>query len=162
MAMQRYLRSSMTMPLHLPLFLQKDLLLDMSHRCLLGTFRPRCLDCSACVVIVPKGQNCLSYWPSSCICVLPKYKSSQTQNLDHRIITLVLVPWHRHCLPEATREVPKPEEIILIFTTNSFLPKEYCNVVFSVPLYTQQSRNSCLCSLMMYLTYDWKFGNLKW
>lgn len=76
MAMQRYLRSSMTMPLHLPLLLQKDLLLDMSHRGLLGTFRPPWLDCSACVVIVPKGQNCLSHWPLSCICVPPKYKPS--------------------------------------------------------------------------------------
>lgn len=74
MPMQRHLRSSMTMPLHLLLLLQKGLLLDMSYRCHLGAFRPGHLDCSASVVIAPKGQNCLSHWSSSHTCVIPKDK----------------------------------------------------------------------------------------
>lgn len=80
MPMQRHLRSSMTMPLHVPLLLQKGLLLDMSHSwvCVLGAFRSGHLDCSARVVIVPKGQNCPSHWPSH-VCVLPKNKPSQLQ-----------------------------------------------------------------------------------
>lgn len=149
------LRSLLAMLLDLLLLLQKGLLLDMSHSWVF-------------ISLVPSGPGtwiallvaCLSVWVKlsfslTFILYLCSFKNKPSQiwgSKSWSLYPIIFTAFQR--LPGRSWSLRR---LCSSSPQNPYDQLGNCSIVFKFALYTQQSRNSCFCFLMMYLTYAWKF-----